>query len=116
MSEKKYTIEQLRAARLEGLIEGRERGRKDSEKFFAERISHIKRTIRHLFGELLSLDRTEPIGGVLLPRYLCEAVIKKLREVNVNDDHARQIKYHMNMEDRRLLAGMKNFMKEVESG
>ena len=112
MSEKKYTIEELRAARLQGRIEGRE----DAERYLQDRISKVCRTIHHLFRELLRIDSSEPIAGVLLPRVFCESLVKKLREENPDDWHANQIKFHMNRADRRLLVDMGKLLKEVESG
>lgn len=114
MESKTYTAEDVRAAKLQGRIEGRA----EAENSLKARINLIYKSNHQLFKEITRLDRIEPVAGVLVPYALCETIAKKLKELTKKpkDGHARKLKYYMNKMDMELLESWKRFKREVEGG
>jgi len=90
-------------------------GRSETMEFLQERITKVIRTNKELFTQLLSLDHMEPAGGVVIPYAFAEKIVEKLRESNVEDYHAKMMKYFMHRADRRMLDRWKKYKREVES-
>jgi len=111
IKKKTYTVEDMKAAWLRGKIEGRA----EAENILQERIARVCTSNNKLIKEIMRLDTNEPVAGVLIPRNLCEALIKKLRGRKTMDWHAIRIKYYMNRIDRELLKNFKKFKREVEN-
>lgn len=105
---KTYTYADIQAAIYQG--------RRDAMDFLQVRISHVVRSNKELFTQLLCLEHLEPAGGVVIPYAFAERLLEKLREHNVNDYHAKQLKYFMNRGDKRMLDRWKKFKREVEDG
>jgi len=107
-NQKTYTAEDVLAARLQG--------RREAEEFLQARITQICNTNHQLLVEIMRLDKTEPVVGVMIPYKFAEKVIRKLRKKNANDWHAKQIKYYMNKSDQDVFGDVGDIQVELEQG
>jgi len=109
---KTFTVEDMLNAKLRGRIEGRA----EAEQYLQKRVAHICVTNRQLLKEIMRLDMSEPVAGVLLPYRLCLEIIDKLRTNNKHDWRARKIKSLMNKSDRAILERWEGVLGEIENG
>ena len=103
---KKYTLEDVLAARL--------RGKKEAEEFLQLRINNICKTHHKLLVEIFRLDLNEPIVAVSVPYKFAQMVIDKLKKRNKKDWHARMIKYYMTRSDKMVFGDVD--MRKILSG
>ena len=109
---KTFTVEDMLNAKLQGRIEGRA----EAEQYLQKRVTQICITNRQLLKEIMRLDMSEPVSGVLVPYKLCLEIAVKLQESNNYDWHARKIKSLMNKSDRATLRSWKGVLVEIENG
>ena len=109
MAEKSYTIDDLRAAKSQGRLEGRA----EAENFAQERFNQIAKTHHEMLESMMSLECLEPRDGVVMPYDFVKKVVEKLRETNPNDFHARMLKYYMNRTDKKMLECRERALGEI---
>lgn len=94
------------------------RGMKDAEEFLwpciIEYLTHLLRTNHELYKQLTSLDKTDPIDGVLIPYDLAGQIIKKLKINNKRDSHAKKLRYYMDILDRKMLESREKALGEID--
>jgi len=106
-TQKTYTAEDMLAARLQG--------RKEAEDCLERRIENICRSNHQLLREIMRLDESEPVAGVVISYKLCEGIVKKLRRSNKFDGHAQLIKTCMYRADRDILKRWSGLLNKVKN-
>lgn len=71
--QKKYTEADLTAARMQG--------REEAKEHLQERINMVCTANHLLLLEVLRIDWTDPVNGVVIPMPYCEKIVKKLKKV-----------------------------------
>jgi hypothetical protein len=79
---KTYTAKDIAVAR--------EQGRKEAEEYLQRRINNVYITNHNLLVEILRLDWSKPVTGVIIPYAYVVKLIKKLRKKNMLG-HAKRL-------------------------
>lgn len=106
---KMYPAATVKAAYLLGKDVGEKNSEGQINQHFEElerrlntRIHLVQKANRYLLNELLTLDKNEPLVGILVPCKLaqeCVSILKKLR--GSNNYHGRRLQALINKTDRR---------------
>jgi len=106
---KAYTAEDLRAARIRGIIQGRA----EAEEYLQGRMNKICASNHQLLVEIMRLDLNEPVVAVSVPRKFAEGLVYKLRKRDKRDWQAKMLKFYMNKSDAEMFEKPDEIMKEL---